>query len=212
MMMLRRNLHFKQLQQHINQKNTFDGYHKIKNSNGGYGAMLQSGDGTPLAAVAGGSKRCISAYYHILEGHQSGLDLAIQFQSIQFISFVCNSQRVCETLRNCFFSNANGVCRQHPSDTFDVVCSPCLQQKLTRDEPIEFVSPIIREILLKGQCYYRIERPVKAHVKEWNKSADYLAKLVCRPGEEKKFGPDEFPKALWALLKEHGGRNPFMIN
>ncbi|KAI3969283.1 hypothetical protein MKW92_014467, partial [Papaver armeniacum] len=188
---------------------TFDGFHK-EGTNGGYGAMLRHGNGTPIAAVAGGSEHSISAYYHTLEGLKSGLEAAQMF-GIKSLYLVCNSERVCLTVRGAFISLDEGDCGYHPPESFKVVCHPCLQGKLSMNEPFDSVLEIMTDILTIGKCYYRSNGMVKAHVKEWNKPADYLAKLVRNPGEHKIFQPDELPDDLLTLLNEHGGRIPMII-
>ncbi|KAI3840797.1 hypothetical protein MKX03_001504, partial [Papaver bracteatum] len=194
---------------------TFDGYYKkniSQGGNGGYGAMLRCGDGTPVAAVAGGSRLWISEYFHTLEGLKSGLDLAIS-HDIEAMYCVCNSRRVCETLRDCFIDNDEGECLYHPDDQFDLVCRPCLQSKLKKEEPFDLVYEVVREIVQKGQRYYRCDEGlVEAHVKEWNKPADFLAKFERRPGVERDLAPEEFTDDLRALVNQHGGRNPFIYN
>ncbi|MCL7051806.1 hypothetical protein MKW94_005294 [Papaver nudicaule] len=189
---------------------TFDGYHSSKAKNGGYGAILRCGNGTPVAAVAGGSKYKISPFFHTLEGLQKGLDLVI-VRGIKSVYCVCNSQRVCEILRDCFIFNNEGGCRRHPHNLFDFVCPHCLQCKLTAEEPFNLVIHTLKDIVRKGQQFYRQRQGlVGAHVKEWNKPADYLAKLVRGPGEERKLAPEEFSDDLLALVNQHGGRNPFI--
>ncbi|KAI3928185.1 hypothetical protein MKW98_023786, partial [Papaver atlanticum] len=189
---------------------TFDGYHN-KGTNGGYGAMLRNGNGTSIAAVAGGSQHCISAYYHTLEGLKSGLKVA-QCLSIKSVYLVCNSERVCLTIRDALIRLDEGRCRLHPCESFEVVCIPCLKGKLNMNEPFDSVFEIVNDILAIAKHYYRSSGMVAAHVKEWNKPADYLSKLVRNPGEQKFFIPDELPDGLLALLNEHGGDIPFIID
>ncbi|KAI3840796.1 hypothetical protein MKX03_001503, partial [Papaver bracteatum] len=53
---------------------------------------------------------------------------------------------------------------------------------------------------------------VEAHVKEWNKPADFLSKFERRSGVERDLAPEEFTDDLRALVNHHGGRNPFIYN
>ncbi|KAI3874845.1 hypothetical protein MKW98_019418, partial [Papaver atlanticum] len=64
----------------------------------------------------------------------------------------------------------------------------------------------------KGQRYYRSRGMLNAYLKEWNRPADYLAKLVRCPGKERKLKPEEFPDELRALVNQHGGEIPFFYD
>ncbi|KAI3874847.1 hypothetical protein MKW98_019420 [Papaver atlanticum] len=191
---------------------TFDGHHK-KNNNGGYGEMLRCDNGRSVAAAAGGSKCCISAFYHILEGFLSGINLAI-LGNVPAVFFACNSKRVFETLWEFFIFNSEGSCRHHPDEPFDLVCRTCLNWELTLEEQVyeDYFYDIVRKIVGKGQRYYRDRGMLNAYLKEWNRPADYLAKLVRCPGEERKLKPEEFPDELRDLVDQHGGEIPFSYN
>ncbi|KAI3878255.1 hypothetical protein MKX03_005084 [Papaver bracteatum] len=178
---------------------TFDGYHRKKGKNGGYGALLRTRNGVPIAAVAGGSQRWISPYYHTLEGFLSGLDLVIA-ANVDSISCICNSYRLSEALSGCFIFNKEGRCRSHPDATFDVVCSICLKYRLSKDEPLDLICDIVRKIVIKGQRFYHTCGFMDCSGKEWNNPADFLAKLVRNPGEERVLTPEEFPEDLWNRL------------
>ncbi|XP_026386185.1 uncharacterized protein LOC113281613 [Papaver somniferum] len=184
---------------------TFDG-HRKKEVNGGYGALLRCANGQPVVAVAGGSRRSISAFYHTLEGFLAGLELAV-LANVPAVFCACNSHRVFNTLSECFIFNSEGGCRRHPEDSFDLVCQPCLNRNLTIEERVDegLFYEIVQKIVETGQQYYRDCGILKAYMKELNRPADFLAKLVPTPGEEWKLKPEQFPAALMALVNQHGG-------
>ncbi|KAI3914107.1 hypothetical protein MKW92_002062, partial [Papaver armeniacum] len=191
---------------------TFDGHHK-KNSNAGYGALLRCDNGRAVAAVAGGSKCCISAFYHMLEGFLAGLNLAISV-NVPAVFFACNSKRVFDTLWEFFIFNSEGHCRHHPDGPFDLVCRTCVNWSLTLEEQVyeDYFYNIMWKIVEKGQRYYRDRGMLNAYLKEYNRPADLLAKLVVCPGEEKKLKPDQFPVELKKLLRYHERKIPFHFN
>ncbi|KAI3895570.1 hypothetical protein MKX03_011779, partial [Papaver bracteatum] len=165
----------------------------------------------PVAAVAGGSESCISAFYNNLEGFLSGIRLA-QLAKVPAVFFACNSKRVFVTLRECFMFNSEGCCRNHPDQHFDLVCLTCLIGKLTLEERVytDYFHDLVRMIVAKGQCYYRSNRVMlNSYLKEWNRPADFLAKLVDCPGEEKMLHPNQFPGELKDLLSKHEPKIPF---
>lgn len=62
------------------------------------------------------------------------------------------------------------------------------------EEPFDLVYEVVREIVQKGQRYYRsFEGLVESHVKEWNKPTDFLAKFERGLGVDTDLAPDEFP-------------------
>ncbi|OVA18575.1 hypothetical protein BVC80_1831g115 [Macleaya cordata] len=140
-----------------------------KGEKGGYGAILLDNHGKPIVAAAGVSERPLSVLYHQLQGVKRGLELAKKHGCLR-VKVLCNSKYAVGV--------TNGSSAPVLFDCHSLVARILEEIVLMRSEFTSFsINPIPRE---------------------FNRAADYLAKL----GKTIEIESTDFPRELEKLVCE----------
>ncbi|OVA18577.1 hypothetical protein BVC80_1831g119 [Macleaya cordata] len=140
-----------------------------KGEKGGYGAILLDNHGKPIVAAAGVSERPLSVLYHQLQGVKRGLELAKKHGCLR-VKVLCNSKYA--------LGVTNGSSAPILFDCHSLVARILEEIVLMRSEFTRFsINPIPRE---------------------FNRAADYLAKL----GKTIEIESNDFSRELEKLVCE----------
>ncbi|MCL7025916.1 hypothetical protein MKW94_016107 [Papaver nudicaule] len=125
------------------------GYYRKKKKSGGYGVVLRDPYGRPVIASALAQSSGKSNLYHVLDGVNAGLSLAVK-HGIYDLKLMCNSQFLDGRLRKIFRNVEPGFCCPANPEC-DGGCEICLSQYMGIDDKEYFKSlyPILVEILQK---------------------------------------------------------------
>ncbi|XP_026383108.1 uncharacterized protein LOC113278501 [Papaver somniferum] len=170
---------------------------------GGYGVIVRDPCGKPVIASASVQPRGVSDYYHVLDGVDAGLALALE-HGIYDLELMCNSSIDCYIRQ--IFQRADG---RFPNQCG--ACKTCLRRAIpVSDKGFDVMFPLLKRIIDKRSKIICKSRTFSVNTvcSSSNKAAILLARQLAKKsplsGKSKTeiITPEEFEDELKMILYE----------